>query len=144
MDTASGNGRGDSARGSLHPGHQHARLRVGGRCGGGGCGGSGGLRAAAACIQLLALSMGWQVEARGHEVYRRVEGHATGGSKGYYLRLMGMGAARTHALSHTLASGRRMQVVASVGVGVLLHPRRVSRTASCSLHLLDDPGLLRT
>ena len=35
-------------------------------------------------------------------------------------------------------------MVASVGVGVLLHPRRVSRTASCSLHLLDDPGLLRT
>lgn len=94
--------RGGSARGCLHPGHQHARLRVGWRRGGGIAGGGSGRReTAAASIQVLWASR-WdrsEGEARGHVVYGRVESHATGSSKGY-LR---MAAHSRH--THTLVGG---------------------------------------
>jgi len=66
--------RGGSARGSLHPGHQHARLRVVWRCGGSGAGGGSSRREAAASIQVLVgVEMSSWVEARGQVVYGRVE-----------------------------------------------------------------------
>ena len=64
--------RGDGTRSLLHPGHQHARLRVGSQCVG-----RRGRQAAAASIQLGLEVLRSVGEARGYVVYSRVESHAT-------------------------------------------------------------------